>query len=656
MVLLGRLLRPRQPALADGLAAAARQPAATVIADLCRQRVLGSRRPESVAEFERLAPRLICIPQQGPVVLLEAGGNGTFSIEGGAGGAVGSVTAASLQRLLPCEVIYPLARTDGPAPAPGAGIAVYLKLTAQILSLAMPICMMLIIDKVVTQGAQNTLVALLAGVALLTLFQYLFLWVHAVHAARQAELLAHGQRAATFETLLASRSGARWVSLGWDVTNACLDRARFQVETRPQFAADCCYVLLLAGLMVGFNPWLALISAAFVPLYLLVDIWGGARARRHMAGCTELRSALAARHFESAAAVEDIRALDLAGYAAARWLDTDVELSAARCRAASFSRLAALGVEFLQKLSLIVIALAGVGAVIGGTMTLGQYIAFNLLSMQLGAPLMRIAAYRRGRDEQQLAAQAAHQLTENCAGDAWMPGGSLQLSTQRQTTLHVDGVAIAPAADEPARAVSFTVSGGRWVGISGPSGCGKTTLLRAIAGLEMPRRGNVRINGLAVAQIERSHLVRQVRLVGQRPVVFSASVAENIRLGDPAASPQQVAAAARVCGVLEIAERLPGHLNTPVGPAGQTLSGGEMQRIALARALLARPRVLLLDEATAALDLPGEAALLRNIRAFLPDAAVVLVAHRQSSLAQCGQIVRMDAAGSPRQVSLAAAG
>ncbi|MDZ7669248.1 MAG: ATP-binding cassette domain-containing protein [Gammaproteobacteria bacterium] len=516
--------------------------------------------------------------------------------------------------------------------------------------------MMLIIDKVVTQGAQNTLVALLAGVALLTVFQYLFLWVHAVHAARQAELLAHAQRAAVFETLLASRSGARWVSLGWDVVNACLDRARFRVETRPQFAADCCYVVLLAGLMCGFNLWLALISAAFIPLYLLIDVWGGARARRHMAGCTELRSALAARHFESAAAVEEIRALDLAGYVAARWLDTDVDLAAARYQAALFSRLSALGVEFLQKLSLIVIALVGVGAVIGGTMTLGQYIAFNLLSMQLGAPVLRIAAYRRSRDEQHLAVQAEHALAQNCAADAWAPGGALVLPAQRQTTLHVDSVASVPAAGRSERSVSFAVTAGGWVGITGPSGCGKSTLLRAIAGLEVPRHGTVRINGLAVVQIERRHLARQVRLVGQRPVVFSASVAENIRLGDPTASPQQIAAVARVCGVLEIAERLPGHLNTLVGPAGQTLSGGEMQRIVLARALLAQPRVLLLDEATAALDLPGEAVLLRNARAFLPDAAVVLVAHRQSSLAQCGQIVQMQAAAPLQPVSLAAAG
>lgn len=653
--LLCRLLRPQRPALADAVAAAG-GPAVAAIARLCRQGVLGSRRPGSVEELAGLAPRLICIPQQGQPVLLEAGGNRTFTVNAGAAGAARSVTASSLERLFPCEVLYPLPRSDGAARVvPGAGVAVYLKLTAQVLGLAMPICMLLIIDKVVTQGAQNTLVALLAGVALLTLFQYLFLWVYAVHAVRQAELLAHDQRAATFQALLASRAGARWASLGWDVVNACLDRARFQVETRPQFAADCCYVLLLAVLMGAFNPWLLLVSAAFVPLYLIVDVWGGARVRRHMAGCTELRSALAARHFESAAAVEEIRALDLSGYVAARWLDTDVELAAGRYRATLLSRLTALGVEFLQKLSLILIALLGVGAVIGGTMTLGQYIAFNLLSMQLAAPVLRMAAYRRGRDEHQLALQAADQLMERCAGEAWDPGGSLPFSAQRQTTLHVDRVVMTHAGHGTGRALSFAVSAGGWVGITGPSGCGKSTLLRAIAGLEVPASGNVRLNGLAVRHIDRQDLARQLRLVAQRPVVFSASLAENIRLGDPAASPQQIAAVARVCGLLGLAEGLPDHLNTVVGPAGQTLSGGEMQRLVLARALLSRPRVLLLDEATAALDLPGETALLRDVRAFLPNAVVLLVTHRQSSLAQCGQVLRMDAAVPKQPISLAAA-
>ncbi len=216
-------------------------------------------------------------------------------------------------------------------------------------------------------------------------------------------------------------------------------------------------------------------------------------------------------------------------------------LAAARYRATLFSRLAALGVEFLQKLSLILIALVGVGAVIGGTMTLGQYIAFNLLSMQLGAPVLRIAAYRRGRDEQQLAARAEHQLAEYCGGDLWIPGGSLVLPAQRQITLHVDGMATTRGSGETER---FVRRRRRHLGrphrpdAASPRCCGPL--------LEMPRHGNVRINGLPVAHIERQHLARQLRLVGQRPVLFSASMAENIRLGDPAASPQQIAAVARV--------------------------------------------------------------------------------------------------------------
>ncbi|MDZ7669247.1 MAG: hypothetical protein U5Q16_07410 [Gammaproteobacteria bacterium] len=111
MALLCRLLRAQRPALADALTGPARRPAASVIADLCRQRVLGSQRPASVQELERLGPRVICIPLRGPAVLLEAGGNDTFTVASAAAGTARAVTASSLQRLLPCEAIYPLPRT-----------------------------------------------------------------------------------------------------------------------------------------------------------------------------------------------------------------------------------------------------------------------------------------------------------------------------------------------------------------------------------------------------------------------------------------------------------------------------------------------------------------------------------------------------------------
>jgi ABC-type bacteriocin/lantibiotic exporter with double-glycine peptidase domain len=523
----------------------------------------------------------------------------------------------------------------------------------------MPICMMLIIDKVVTQGAENTLKALLAGVALLTVFQYLFLCMYAVHGARRSELDAHGKRAETFQALLACRSGGRWISLGWDVVSSCLDGSRFQVETLPQFVVDCCYVVLLAVLMAAFNPWLLLVSAAFLPLYLGVDVWGGRRARHYLTTCTDLRNGLSARYFESVAEVETIRALNLADHAAARWRDADAALAANRYQAGLYARLSALGVEFLQKVSLILVALVGVGAVIDGTMTLGQFIAFNLLSMQFGQPVLRMAAFRRARDDHGVTAQARSQLAEHCSGDTWETGGALPLPAQQHSTLHVDRIVVAADGGQKAGAISFAVAPGSWLGITGPSGCGKSSLMRVAAGLDRPASGQVRVDGLAVTDIDRSYLARQVRLVGQRAAVFSASIAENLRLGDPAASPRQIAAAARVCGVLEIAEKLPGHLDALVGPSGHPLSGGERQRIALARSVLSRPSVLLLDEATAALDPAGETALFRKLRAFLPDAAVVLVAHRASSLAHCGRVLRMGmpaAAGDTPPVVAAAAG
>jgi ABC-type bacteriocin/lantibiotic exporter with double-glycine peptidase domain len=440
-----------------------------------------------------------------------------------------------------------------------------------------------------------------------------------------------------------TRSAVRWSSVGWDVIQGCADGERFAVETRPQLVADCLYVGLLAVLMASFSAVLLIVSLAFAPLYVLVEAWAGRRAEHHAAGSTVLRSQLSARYFEAAAATDLIHSMSLGGHVAAQWSELDGRLAAARYRLALSRRLSSLAVEFLQKVSLLVIMLLGVTSVIAGAMTLGQYIAFNLLSMQLAQPLLRLAAYRRARDDNRLLAQSRRQLEQRCGQDAWPAPGTIRVASET-TVLEVDNLALSEAGSQR---VGFVLRDGFWLGVVGASGCGKTTLLRTLAGLHEPRRGQIRLNGVPLGQVDAAERSRLVRLVAQEPVIFSASIAENIRLGDLSAHPQQILAAASVCGLQNLLDRLPDHLNTLVGPAGRALSGGERQRITIARAILSRPRVLLLDEATAALDGSSEAELLGNLRRYLPGAAVVVVSHRASSLSGCQQVLRLDGVREP---------
>ncbi|WP_116949014.1 ABC transporter ATP-binding protein [Jiangella endophytica] len=180
---------------------------------------------------------------------------------------------------------------------------------------------------------------------------------------------------------------------------------------------------------------------------------------------------------------------------------------------------------------------------------------------------------------------------------------------------------------EPTAPLRLTASPGELVVVRGPVGSGKSSLLRAVARLDEPAAGTVRFGGADVAQADRADWWARIGYVPQRPLVLSGTVADNVRLGREARD-DEVAWACRVAGADGYVRALPAGYETAVGERGTTLSGGQVQRLALARALLGRPRVLLLDDVTSAVDVGTERAILDRLRTELPDTAIVAVSHR----------------------------
>ncbi len=616
---------------------------------LVRDGLVGRQRVETLAALAALAP-VLCLPDAGRPALVEVGAPGRFLLDLDEPSGPRSVGPRVIEALLPCRVLYPV-HAEHAAPPPPSGdrsdgvfLGAYLRVVAQLLGLAMPVAILLIVDRVVSQGARDTLLTLMLGVAMLTVFQYLLLWAQTVRGARAVELEGHRLRSETFRALLAARDAPRLASVAWDVMQATADEAHHRVESRAQFHADCVFVVALAGLMAMFDLGLLAVTVAFLPVYVGVDGYSGRRLRAHLRGATSRRAAASVRFLEPLAAVEEIQGMNLAPRSAWHWQMLDEDLAVAGFRAALCRRLGGLGIEFLQKLSLILVALLGVSAVISGAMTLGQYIAFNLLAMQMAQPVLRLAAYRRSADEQSLRQDARERLLQQCRSSAFPtaargwpvpPGEPLTLDVEQLRT-HADG----------GPGVTFSARGGTWLGIAGRSGCGKSSLLRALAGLAPAVGGQVRVAGVSVAAIDPAQRSRHVRLVPQQPTLFTATLAENFRQGDPSAPEPWAALVAHATGLAALAERLPEGWETVLGSGGRTLSGGERQRVAVARAVLARPQVLLLDEATAALDLHSEAQLLAGLRRLLPRALVVLVAHRSRSFDGCRRVVQLDAGDS----------
>ncbi|WP_353630982.1 ABC transporter ATP-binding protein [Achromobacter xylosoxidans] len=217
----------------------------------------------------------------------------------------------------------------------------------------------------------------------------------------------------------------------------------------------------------------------------------------------------------------------------------------------------------------------------------------------------------------------------------------------------------APGQTDVLRGVNLCVAPGSMTALIGASGSGKTTLVRLIARFFDADQGSVRVGGVDVRDMSQTQLAGQISQIFQDSYLFTGSIADNIRLGRPEASDADLMEAARLAGVTEIIECLPQGLETPVGEGGARLSGGERQRIAIARALIKNAPILLVDEATAALDAENQAAIADTLARLRGRRTLIVIAHQLSTVSMADQIVVLEdglivESGTPAQLRASA--
>ncbi len=286
------------------------------------------------------------------------------------------------------------------------------------------------------------------------------------------------------------------------------------------------------------------------------------------------------------------------------------------------------------------VILYGGAKIIGGEMTIGTLVAFMAYHMRLFTPIQVLMGLSSNLASARVSLARIFELFDTPPEVAEKP--SAPSREKLAGDICVEGVSLAHAGRPVLREASFTVPRGAFCAILGPSGAGKSTLADLLVRYLDPDAGRIRIAGHDLRDLRLADLRRDVLLVDQSTHLFNDTIGANLAFALPEADDRAIAAAVRHAGLEALVARLPHGLQTPVGERGLAISAGERQRIALARALLRRPSVLILDEPSSALDDETERLVGRGLREALPDATIIVITHKPALAAMADLVVTLD--------------
>ncbi len=402
-------------------------------------------------------------------------------------------------------------------------------------------------------------------------------------------------------------------------------------------------VVVGLGIMFVIAWKLALVFLVVSPAYLLAMRFSTSRLRPLYAGIEESLGRYASEQIDLLKGIETVKSTG-AEDGLRRRLQSG--FAALMSRTSESRRVIARFGSAVQLISLISYGLfVFLGALLArsGGVSLGGYVAFTSLVLLVSGPLVSVVD---AWDDVQISAVLLnriadvleHEPEQGFETSELLPVPTLEGRVQLRHVSYQP-----PGTDEPILSdIDLDIAPGTTVAIVGRSGSGKTTLLRLLAGLIEPTSGVIFYDRVESKTLRYQDLRRQVGFVLQDPYVFAAPIADNIALGEDRIDFDALNAAAQIADLAELVERLPLGFDTPVGDRGLPLSGGQAQRLAIARALYHQPPVLLFDEATSALDAESEAIVKRNIDRLLEGRTAFVVAHRLSTIRNADQIVVLE--------------
>ncbi|MEM6518161.1 MAG: peptidase domain-containing ABC transporter, partial [Cyanobacteria bacterium P01_C01_bin.70] len=517
----------------------------------------------------------------------------------------------------------------------------------QLFGLVTPIFTQLILDRVVVQRSQLTLLAVGLGLLIFGLFQV------AMTGLRQY-LLDHTANRVDLALIVGFIRHALRLPLGFFETRYVGDIVarvqenrkieRFLTGEALSILLDLLTVFIYVGLMFWYSWKMALLALAIVPPFFVLALLATPFLRRVS---REIFNAYANENSYLIEALSGVRTVkSMAVEQRVRWhweelLHQEVKKSFVGQVIGNRLQIVSNTIETLAATGLLWF---GAWLVIRNELTIGQLVAFNMLLGNVIGPFQRLTVLWNQFQEVIIAVERINDVLEAEPEEDWLTdvrqrlpaiAGHIQFD-QVTFRYHPDGDT------NVLENLSFEVQPGQMVALVGRSGSGKTTISKLLLGLYPPTDGRILVDGYDLSTLAMQSFRQQVGVVDQDTFLFGSTIRENIGLGHPDLPLDAIVEAASLAGADEFIRQLPMGYETQIGEGGGMLSGGQRQRLAIARALLGNPKLLILDEATSHLDAESERIIQQNLHRILKNRTTLVIAHRLSTIRNADLILVLD--------------
>lgn len=514
----------------------------------------------------------------------------------------------------------------------------------QLLALALPLFFQVVMDKVLVHQALSTLDVLIIALVVVGLFEVLLTGLREYLLAHTTTRIDIRLGAKLFKHLL----GLPLLYFKSRQIGAIVTRVRELDSIRELLTGaalvllvDVSFTFVFFAVMYYLSPLLTYIVLASVPVYALIAYLSSEPLRKRIIEQFQKSAQNTAFLTESIQGVETMKSLALEPSFQRRWNGQVKEVAETNFKQQTLQNTSSHAVMLLQKVTTIGVIWVGAGLVMDLQLTIGQLIAFNMMVSHVSQPMAKLVSLWQQFIQTRVAVDNLGDMLnmpiEHSSGDA-SPKNAIKGDIKFQQ------VHFRYQADSPTvlKGINFHIRAGEHIGIVGPSGSGKSTLTRLLQKLYQAEAGNILIDETPLKHLPVDYLRRQMGVVLQENELFNRSVRKNIALRMPAAHLDKVVQAAKLAGAHDFILKLPLGYDTIITEGGHSLSGGQRQRLAIARALISAPRILIFDEATSALDEESQQIIQQNMKKIIQGRTVITVAHRLSTVQQCDRIMVIE--------------